>query len=103
MEFLIIHFDKPKVNLGQIAVRKTNKFITYSLLTRLTIWKKIRNHNDAGYAWTTSNSPESERRNRPGDIYARPALHILGNAETRYRYEENEERNPETQTELKSD
>ena len=57
MEFLIVLFDKPKVNLGQIAVRKTNKFITYSLLTRLTIWKKIRNHNDAGYACTTSNSP----------------------------------------------
>ena len=103
MEIPIIHFDKPKVNIGQIIVRKTNKFITYSLLTRLTIWKKIWNHNDAGYAWTASNSSESERRNRPSDIYARPALHILGNAETRYRYEENEERNPETQTELKSD
>ena len=103
MEFLNIRFENPKVNLGQITLLKTNKFITYSLLTRLTIRKKIRNHNDAGYARTPSNSPESERRNLPGDIYVRPTLHLLGNAETRYRYEENEERNPETQTELKSD
>ena len=102
MELPFIHFEKPMVNLDQIAIRKTNKFITYSLLTRLTNRKKIRNHRDEGYTQTPPNSPETERRNRPGKGYARPGLNFDGNAKRLYRNEENEERNPKTQTEFKS-
>ena len=103
MEFPFIHFDKSKVILEQLSIRKTNKFITYSLLTRLTNRKKIRNHRDKGYARTPPNSPETERRNRPGKGYARPGLNFVGNTKCWYRNEENEERNPKPQTELKSD